>query len=149
MANDARAVVAAAQRLAKKDEAALELLLGLREKAIEKDPKLKDNPEFEPKYDGNTMGPLDEIKKIGRRVLARWNKELHKAVCTNNAEKKKVLEAMNLGQAAVIAVVATALSGLGVAAAIAAAVAPLIVKRFIEPAQDELCEAWGESIKRG
>jgi len=36
---------------------------------------------------------------------------------------------------------------LGVYAAIAAALAPLIVKRFIWPAKDELCAAWGEGVK--
>lgn len=59
------------------------------------------------------------------------------------------LTSLNLGEAAVIAAVAGALIGLGVGAAIAAPLAPLIVRRFIWPAKDELCVAWGESIDAG
>jgi hypothetical protein len=44
----------------------------------------------------------------------------------------------------VLAAVASALLTLGAPAAIAAAVTPLIVKRFIWPAEDELCAAWDE-----
>lgn len=57
------------------------------------------------------------------------------------------LTSLNLGEgAAVIATLAGASIGLGVGAAIAALLAPLIGRRFIWPAKDELCVAWGESI---
>jgi hypothetical protein len=148
---DKQAVVVAAQKLGSRDEAALEVLLGLRQKAIERDPALKDDVEFEPKYDGTTMGPLDDLRKLGRRILKKWNKELQEVVCGKGAKNKKdraaVLESLNLGEAAVIAAVASALLSLGVVAALAAALAPLIVKRFIWPAKDELCAAWAEAIK--
>lgn len=147
---DKNAVVAAAQRLSSRDEAALEVLVGMRQKALERDPSLKDDVEFEPKYDGTTMGPLDDIKNLGRRILKKWNKELQEVVCGKSAKDKKdraaVLESLNLGEAAVIAAVASALLSLGVVAALAAALAPLIVKRFIWPAKDELCAAWAEAI---
>ena len=148
---DISAVVKEAQRLESKDEASLELLVGLRAKAIEKNPALKDTVDLEPKYDGTTMGALDDVKALGRRILKRWNKELHGLVCENKTadqkDRKAILDALNLGQAAVIGAVAGALIGLAVPAPIAAALAPLIVKKFIWPAKDELCAAWGEGIK--
>ena len=147
-------VVDAAKRLHKqKDEAGLELLIGMRARVIEQNPALKDNVDFEPKYETETMGALDEIKALGRRILNRWNKELYGVVCGNKGDdqkdRKTVLDSLNVSEAAVIAAVASALLSLGVAAAIAAPLAPLIVKRFIWPAKDELCGAWGESLKSG
>jgi hypothetical protein len=148
---DISAVVNEARRLESRDEAALELLVGLRAKAIEKNPALTDTVDLEPKYDGATMGALDDIKALGRRILKRWNKELHGLVCENKAadqkDRKAILDSLSLGQAAVVAAVAGALITLTVPAPIAAALAPLIVKRFIWPAKDELCTAWGEGIK--
>ena len=149
---DVKAVQQAAKRLyGQKDATALEVLVGLREKAIERDPSLKDNPDFEPKYDETIMGGLDDIKDLGKKILKRWNKELHDFVCVNNSEdskdRKAILDSLNLGEAAVVAAVASALLSLGLAAAIAAAVAPFIVKKFIWPAKDELCKAWGEEVR--
>lgn len=140
---NAKTVADAANRLYKqKDEDALEVLIGMREKAIDANPALKD---FE------TMGGLDELKAMGRRILNRWNKELYGVVCVGKSgdqkDRKAVLDSLNLGETAVIAAVASALLTLGVYAAIAAALAPLIVKRFIWPAKDELCAAWGEGVK--
>jgi len=140
---NAKTVADAANRLYKqKDEDALEVLIGMREKAIDANPALKD---FE------TMGGLDELKAMGRRILNRWNKELYGVVCGGKSgdqkDRKAVLDSLNLGETAVIAAVASALLTLGVYAAIAAALAPLIVKRFIWPAKDELCAAWGEGVK--
>jgi hypothetical protein len=145
-----QSVIDSAQRLSQLDEASLELLLGLRAQAIEKAPALEDDPDFEPQYESQTMGPLEDVKALGRRILNRWNKELYGIVCGNStadqAGRKAILNSLNLGEAAIIAAVAGALLSMGIGAAFAAAVAPLIVKRFIEPAKDELCAAWGEAI---
>jgi hypothetical protein len=150
--SDKTAVVAAAVELSKRDEAALELLLGLRAEAIETDPSLKDNVNLEPKYEAALMGPLDDIKALGRRILKRWNKELHDVVCSSanpdQKDREAILSSLDLGETAVIAAVATALLGLTVPAAFAAVLAPLIVKRFIWPAKDELCSAWGEALSK-
>jgi hypothetical protein len=59
---------------------------------------------------------------------------------------KKVFAALSLDEAALIAAIAPALLWIGAPAAIAAAVAPLIVKKFIVPAKEELCAAWEEAI---
>jgi hypothetical protein len=91
------------------------------------------------------------MRALGRKILKRWNKELHGLVCgsgsANEKERTEILNSLNLGETAVIAAVAAALFGLGVPPPIAAALAPLIVKKFIWPAKDELCIAWGEGIK--
>jgi hypothetical protein len=145
-------VISEAQRLAaERDESSLELLIGMQAKAIEKDPRLAEHISLEPQYDEPTMGLLDDVRGLGRRILKRWNRELNKLVCgTDSASEKDrnaILGALSLGETAVIGAVAAALLGLGVPAPIAAALAPLIVRRFIWPAKDELCAAWTESIK--
>ena len=151
--SDLNEVVAAANQLneQKQDDEALLVLIGMREKAISAEPARKDDPNLEVVYEGSTMGPLDDLKRLGKRVASRWNKELFAIVCGNDRldskEREALLNSLNLGEAAVIAAVAGALIGLGVGAAIAAPLAPLIVRRFIWPAKDELCVAWRESIE--
>lgn len=143
------AVASAAQRFAAKDEDALELLIGLQEKAIEGDPALATVPDLNPVY-GTHMGLLDDVKSIGKRVALRWAKELHALVCGtgsgDQADREKILSALNLGESAVIAAVAAALMA-ALPAPISAAAAALIVKRFIWPAREELCATWGETLK--
>lgn len=151
--SDLNEVVAAANKLneQKQDDEALLVLIGMREKAISAEPARKDDPNLEVVYEGSTMGPLDDLKRLGKRVASRWNKELFAIVCGNDRldskEREALLNSLNLGEAAVIAAVAGVLIGLGVGAAIAAPLAPLIVRRFIWPAKDELCVAWRESIE--
>ena len=151
--SDLNEVVAAANKLneQKQDDEALLVLIGMREKAISAEPALKDDPNLEVVYESSTMGPLDDLKRLGKRVASRWNKELFAIVCGNDRldskEREALLNSLNLGEAAVIAAVAGVLIGLGVGAAIAAPLAPLIVRRFIWPAKDELCVAWRESIE--
>src|SRR5262252_4726063 len=127
---DINEVTKAAQNNASKDEESLVLLIGMLEKEIPKNPAVAQNPFYQPKYDSNTMGLVDDTKRLGRRVLKRWNKELHGLVCGAKAgdqkERDDILRALNLGEAAVIASVAAALMGLGVPPPIAAALAPLI-----------------------
>ena len=151
--SDLNEVVAAANQLneQKQDDEALLVLIGMREKALAAEPALKDDPNLEVVYEGTTMGPLDDLKRLGKRVLNRWNKELYGICCGNESvdskERAALLNSLNLGEAAVIAAVAGVLISLGVGAAIAAPLAPLIVRRFIWPAKDELCVAWRESIE--
>lgn len=151
--SDLNEVVAAANRLSEqKEDEALLVLIGMREKAIASDPTRKDDPNLEVVYAEPTMGPLDDIKRLGTRITNRWSKELFAIVCGNaekdTKERQEVLNSLNLGEAAVMVAVASALISLGVGAAIAAPLAPLIVRRFIWPAKDELCEAWGEAIEK-
>jgi len=147
------AIVTTATRLnEQKEDEALYVLIGMREKAVANEPALKDDPNLEVVYAEPTMGPLDDIKRLGKRITNRWNKELYAIVCGNEDKdtevRQSLLNSLSLGEAAVIAAVASALIGLGVGAAIAAPLAPLLVRRFIWPAKDELCEAWGEAIEK-
>jgi hypothetical protein len=148
---DISAVVEEAKRLKDRDETALITLVGLREKAIDLNPALKDKVDLEPKYDSKTMGTLDDIQALGLRVLKRWNKELYSLVCSNTGgdekDRQAILDSLNLGETAVIAAVAGALMALGVPAPVAAALAPLITRKFIWPAKDEMCKTWGECIR--
>jgi hypothetical protein len=147
---DVKAVERAAQNLGQeKNEAALELLIGLQQEAIDKNPKLADDPNLAPQYAPH-MGLLDDIKSLGARIGLRWAKELHSLVCEkgDQGERDKLMNALNLGETATIGAVAAALMALGVPAPIAAAGAALIVKRFIWPARDELCVVWGEKLEQ-
>jgi len=149
---DVKTVVDAANRLAAKDEESLVLLIGMMEQEIKKNPALKEDANLQPKYDQTTMGFMDPLKEAGGRILRRWNKELHGLVCGTQArdrkERQEILGALNLGETAVIGAVAAALLAMGVPAPIAAALAPLIVRKFIWPAKDELCKSWAEGIAR-
>jgi hypothetical protein len=147
---DATAVIAAAEQLRAKDEEALALEIGLRSRHIDGDPSGADNPTLSVAY-GTHMGLIDDVKALGWRILTRWNKEMHVVICSSEKPedqelRKKVFVALRLDEAALIAVIAPALLWIGAPAAIAAAVAPLIVKKFMVPAKEELCAAWKEAI---
>ena len=147
---DITAVIAAAEQLRTKDDEALALEIGLRCRRIESDPSVANNPALSVAY-GTHMGMIDDVKALGWRILTRWNKEVHVVVCSSERPEdqemsKKVFAALSLDEAALITAVVPALIWLGASAAIAAVVAPLIVKKFIVPAKEELCAAWGEAI---
>ncbi len=155
--SDEADVIGAAEALLSKDEEALLVEIGLREKTIQTEPMRADDPHLQVEYDSTHMGGIDDIKSLGRRIMVRWNSELYGVICGKKAgagaersEDKKMrddlLKALNLSDAAVIAVVVTALIALGAPAAIAAPVAPFLVKKFIMPAKEELCNAWGEAV---
>jgi hypothetical protein len=96
---------AAAQRhAAEYDEEALLVLLGKQHKAIQRNPALKDDPTLDPPYDEAHMDVIDDLKAAGRRIAEKWNKELHSLVCGGgiNEERDKLIEALNIGQAAAI-----------------------------------------------
>jgi hypothetical protein len=144
------ATKAAAEELgATKDEDALELMLGMIEKESKENPALADDLGFRPEY-GPQMGLIDNLKSLGRKIATTWSRQLHAIVCgeadQDSKDREKILTALNMGEAAVIGAVAAALIGLSLPAALAAAAAPLIVKRFIWPAKDVLCEGWKESL---
>jgi hypothetical protein len=146
-----KAVTDSAQRVSVREEAELELLLGLRAKAIEIVPALKDDPDFEPQYETDTMGLCDDIKLLGRRILGLWIRELYAIVCEARTEdqssRNAIFDALNSGEAAVIAVVASVVLAYGAPAALATVIAPLAVKKFFMPGQEELCPAWSDAIK--
>ncbi len=140
--------IAAAQSYNEYDEDALLVILGKQEFAINKDYSLAADPKFDPEYDSTHMGLIDDLKGIGARIANRWNKELYKLVCGSgdDEERKQLLDALNMSEAAAIGVVASLLLAIA-PAAVAAPLAALLVKTFLMPAKDELCEAWAEAVK--
>ena len=125
--------------------------LGMRAKTIATDITAAGKLDPEAKYDVETMGPLDGLKRFGVRIFKRWNREAYELICGKNTEdeqdRQKLAKAIGLGDVAV----ASALTGLlvssfGLAPAIATVLAALVVKRFFRPAHEEFCEVWKESL---
>src|SRR5579859_5029097 len=120
MPNENTVVDAANQLHTELDDTALEQLIGERTKQIELDPGLKDNPYFRPKYEDETMGPLVEIKVLGKQIVQRWNMELYGVICgakgKDKIERKAVLDSLNISELAVISAVVTTLLSMGVTA---------------------------------
>lgn len=147
---DAEQVASAAQKLAHQNSEALEILLARRELAIRDDARLGDQLDLNPTYVEQTMN-VEELRALGHAIVNRWNKELYGVVCgggkVSDKERQALLGALNLGEAATIGMLATALLALSVPGAIAAALAPILVRRFVWPAKEELCSAWKEAIE--
>jgi len=133
------------------DEDQLYAELGIRARALALDPAVAG--EFDPhvQYSEAEMGVLDDVRAFGQRLFRRWNRELNGLICgadpDDAAERKKLADTIGLGETAVAAFVATLIvSSLGLAPAIAAVVAAIVVKRFLRPTLEELCVVWGESL---
>jgi hypothetical protein len=137
----------AAQKYAGFDEDALLVVLGKQDIAIDADSSLIVDPTLNPNYDSQIMGPLDELKFAGRRIVKRWNLELYKLVCGSgdNKEREQLIDALNIGEAAAIAAVVKILL-LITSPAVAAPLSVVLVKFFLLPAKEELCAAWGEEV---
>jgi hypothetical protein len=140
--------IVAAQSYSAYDEDALLVILGKQEAVIDEDYSLAADPTLDPEYDSTHMGVIDDLKGIGSRIAQRWNKELYKLVCGSgdSDNRKQLLDALNVSEAAAIGVVASLLLAI-TPAAVAAPLAALLVKTFLIPAKDELCEAWAEAVK--
>jgi hypothetical protein len=130
------------------DEDALFTELGARVQAINTDASLA--ADF-----GLDAIPLEGAKEvlrdIGRRLFKRWNAEAYKLVCgvsTDDAlAREEIAKSVGLGGVALGATIAGALvSSFGLAPAIAAVVGALVVKRFLQPTQEELCAIWKENL---
>lgn len=136
-----------AKGLADRDLENLYELIGRQEKAIERDPALAYDPDLDPPYDSGHMGLIDDVKALGKRVAKRWSRALHDLVCGsgNDAEREQLLSALNISEAAAIATVTGLLLPV-LSPPIAAAVAVVIVKKFLAPAGEELCGYWGEQL---
>jgi hypothetical protein len=138
----------AVDKLLQSDEDDLYEELGIRSRAMVRN--LEVSASFSPVITAEeavAMGPLDEAKKLGKKIFSRWNREAYHLVCGTGAEDEKdrseIRAAFNIGAKAV----ATSLSGLlvsmfGLAPAIAAVIAALIIKRFFQGAIDETCAYW-------
>lgn len=137
-----------AQRLAAgADTEALYALLGRQDKAIARQPELAQNPALDPAYDSSHMGLVDDLRTLGRRIANQWSRKLHDLVCgqAGGEERNKLLAALNVSQAAAIALVTSMLLPL-VSPAIAAPLAVIVVREFLAPAGTTICDFWGEKL---
>jgi len=144
----------AVRTLLKQDEDRLYEELGKRARAMAANPKVAAS--FAPRviYEKRTMGILDDLREFGRRLFRRWNEEAYNLVCGSQArdekDRKDLLEAVGIGDAAVVAAVISGglVAYLGVAPALAAVIAALIVKRFWRPTYAEFCHCWKRAVRR-
>jgi hypothetical protein len=141
----------AIEKLLKADEDQLYEQLGIRAQAMAQD--VAKSASFEPEvtYDAAQMGLKEDLKDFGQRLFKRWNAEAFKLVCSTDAQDEQfrgqILNAFSVSDAAVAALLASLLvTNLGMAPAIAAVVATLIIKRFFRPVYDEFCVTWKKSL---
>lgn len=141
----------ALEKLLYADEDTLHEQLGLRIRATASREQgvLEDNPTLI--HDTQVMGPLDDLRELGRRVLRRWNRELYRVACGDETaageDRERIRDALNVGDVALGAAIASVLIGsFGVAPAVATVVGALVVKRLGVPAADELCKFWQENL---
>lgn len=123
--------------------------IGRRASVAAEDPKAAIVPPSEFSTEYKHLGFGDDIMELGKRIARRLLRELREVLCGSNADdaadRKKLQDAFGLGRDAIVAAVAAFLAGpLGVAAAIAAAVAAIFVGRVLEPTYKETCEFWEE-----
>ncbi|PZN93190.1 MAG: hypothetical protein DCF31_13315 [Alphaproteobacteria bacterium] len=148
IANMQAETIAAAQDLAGLDEAALYVLIGTQEKAIERNPVLAFDARLAPGYETAHQGLVTELKTLGERIVNKWSRALFDLVCgaePNDPARTQLLSAVGLSEAAAIAAVTALIMPL-VSPPIAAAVSVVIVKKFLIPAGGEVCLYWGEQL---
>jgi len=95
--------------------------------------------------------PLDELKKLGQKFFARWNREAFNLVCGASNDdaraRQQVAQAFGLGPEAVAATIAAVLTAhVGLAAALSTVVAMLAVRLFFKPGHQAMCDYWKEKL---
>jgi hypothetical protein len=100
------------------------------------------------------MGPLDEVRRFGARLFRRLNREAWKLVCGNDpddaGDRDKLLAALGVDRtAAAAALTAILIANLGLSVAVAPVLAVLVIKRVFNPAYQEFCGAWKDSLTGG
>jgi hypothetical protein len=125
--------------------------LGSRLSAISRTPQGSDQFNMVLAQPLVAYGPLDELKKLGRKFFARWNAACYNLVCGSSADdadaRKQVANAFDLGPAAVAAAIAAALTAyLGIAAALAPIIATLAIRLFFKPGHQAMCDYWKEKM---
>jgi hypothetical protein len=138
-------------KLLKSDEDQLYEQLGIRNAALRIDPAKAGS--FDPVvvYDGSHMGMKEEVRELGKRLFNRWNREGFELACgvavEDEADRQQMMKALGLGDtAAAAALSALLVSNFGVAPAIAAVVAVLVIKRFFRPTFEEFCAVWRKNL---
>jgi hypothetical protein len=147
---DPEAVQAVAKLLGA-DESQLYETLGIREKAIEKSPELANRYDIDVDYDATEMGPKEFLRDLGVNILRRWNKEAYKLICGGGSADEKdrndlvrLVASGSVDAGGVLAGILVA--SLGIAPAIAAVIAVIVLKRFVKPAGEEFCKLWAKNL---
>jgi hypothetical protein len=143
----------AIEKLLRAEEDQLYEQLGMRLRAISKDPAVAGS--FQPVLmpDIEIMGTLDDLREVGQRLFQRWSREAHSLVCgmnnSSDTDRRQLLAAFGMGEVtAGAALSAELVTHLGLAPALAAVIAALLVKRFFRPAYEEFCQLWLERLPR-
>ncbi len=93
-----------------------------------------------------TLGKGDLIWR-GRRLLHRFQREVHSILCGDTAEDEADRKSLKIDNTSLISAVTTALTvGLAVSAGPAAIIAALLVKVGIAPTLDAFCVYWGKKL---
>jgi hypothetical protein len=138
--------------LIQSDESQLYEQLGIRASAIERRPELAGSFDPPVTFDEVAMGPLDSVRELGLRIFRRWESSAYGLACGQGADdeddRKSLTDTFGVNSTTVAAFMAALLvSHFGLAPAIAAVIAAIIVKRFFRPAYEEFCAVWGERVK--
>ena len=147
LASKAQPAIAA---LIDRDEETLYQELGARVRAMSVNPAL--GGAFDPGLPAiETLGPIDEIRSFGRRVFKHASKEAYGVACGDDPEyadeRGKLKAAFALGKDAAAAALAVFLVGtLGLAAAVAAVVATLLIKIGFNSVYETTCDLWKEKV---
>ena len=121
--------------------------LGIRAKALAVDPSIGGSFDPDVTYDEAEMGVLDDVREFGKRLFRRWNRELNELICGSDPdgreERMQLARALGIGDTAAAAYISVLLvTSFGLAPALAAVAAAIIIKRFFRPALEEFCSAW-------
>jgi hypothetical protein len=97
------------------------------------------------------MGTQEELKKLGRRILKRWNQSAYQLACGDDPEDTKtrteLRSALGVSKAAAIGVITSALIGVGLMPALAPVLAAILVSKFFDPAYGEFCAFWKQNLQ--
>jgi hypothetical protein len=136
------------------DEDTLFEQLGIRAKAIQNNPELSGSFEPTAAYEASTMGVLDDVRNYGKRLFRRWSVEGYNLICGDDPEdeedRKELANAFGLGNNKIASVMAAMLvAQLGLAPAIAAVIATILIKRFLlKPAYEQFCDVWKANLPK-
>ncbi|MDI4656467.1 hypothetical protein [Xanthobacter autotrophicus] len=133
------------------DEKLLEQL-GAYSKAYALEPAKFAAPATSVPIDMATMGPLDGLMEIGRRVLKRWQKVIYDLVCGGGEgdqdARKTILDSLKINspEALAAAVAGVLISAFNVGPAIATIVGVLFGRLLLPAAGEVVCEYWKEQL---
>lgn len=125
--------------------------LGIRATAVGKDPALAGSFDPTVTYDAALLGPMDDLRHFGKKFFERWSAQSYNLVCggglEDQNERKRLLDAFGLGRDSVAAFLAALLVvHLGLAPALAAVVAALVLRLFFRPGYEAMCAVWKEKL---